>query len=73
MTILPQSFSPAALEAIEKTGVDPLEDFERLRSGTVTPDELLAELLQGSDGDYEQGFRDYVQALRDVSTSSCTP
>jgi hypothetical protein len=61
--VTPDSFSHAALEAIEETGLDVAADVERLIEHRVTPAELLAECLQGADDDRVQGWRDYVRAL----------
>lgn len=61
--VVPASFTRAALEVIEQTGIDPVDDLCRLLDGNVTPDELLAECLQGTDGDCEPGWRDYVSGL----------
>jgi hypothetical protein len=66
--ITPDAFSKAALEAIEETGISPVEDLERLLSRNVTPAELLEECLQGSDGDREQGWQDYVSALESLAS-----
>jgi hypothetical protein len=61
--ITPDSFSKAALESIEETGINPVEDLERLLMHRVTPAELLEECLQGAEDDREEGWRDYVSAL----------
>lgn len=69
LMIGPEGFSPAALDVIERTGIDPAEDLARLRTGNVTPAELLCELLQGADGDDAEGFHDYVRALEAFAAS----
>lgn len=62
--ITPDEFSRDALGVIEETGIDPVEDFERLRDHRVTAEELLEECLNGAEGPYrERGWREYVHAL----------
>lgn len=57
------NFSAAALECIEETGIDPLDDLDRLRSGEVTREALLAECLDGADDDRHDGWHDYVREV----------
>lgn len=57
------SFSRAACESIEETGIDPADDVDRLLDGKCTPAELLAECLKGAEDDRVQGWREYVSAL----------
>ena len=55
-------FTRAALENIEETGIVPARDLARLNAG-LSPDDLLAECLDGADADRVPGWRDYVREL----------
>ena len=57
------SFTKAACESIEETGIDPADDVERLLDGRVTIEALLAECLDGAEDDRVQGWREYVRTL----------
>lgn len=57
-----------AAQAVAETRTDVREDVRRIITGEITPDELLAECIDGADADREAGWREYVDAV-DVATS----
>jgi hypothetical protein len=62
-------FSFAAAKCIEETGCSPTEDRIALETGAHTKETLLNFCLDGADPDREQGWRDYVEAVKDHSLS----
>ena len=65
-------FSLAALENIEETGCDPIEDVAAIRSGAHTRESLLAFCLKGADEDRVHGWRDYVDTICDRASDVTT-
>jgi hypothetical protein len=61
--------SAAAIANVQETGIDPSADVERIRSGSVTREALLAECLDGADEDRVEGWREYVSAVVEVATA----
>lgn len=65
VTVQGVTMSSAAAECVTETGVDPAADVRRVwQQGEVEAEALLAECLDGADDDREQGWRDYVDAVK---------
>lgn len=56
-------FSRAAQENIDETGIDPMDDHDAIRQGSMTPAALLAHCLDGADEDRRQGWLDYANEV----------
>jgi len=59
----PIRFTSAAQACIDETGVDPMDDVDRLRNGVVTATALLAECLDGADDDRHAGWHEYIDTI----------
>lgn len=60
------SFTAAAVENIMETGLVQAaidDDVDMMRRGKTTPASLLADCLNGSDPDREQGWIEYVNTV----------
>ncbi len=57
------NFTSAALENINETGINPVDDVAALRNGAHTRASLLEFCLNGADPDREQGWHDYVATV----------
>lgn len=61
------SFTKAALENIEETGVDPLASLTLLRDGSMTELGLFEDCARGADEDRMQGWREYAEEIARVA------
>jgi hypothetical protein len=61
-------FSQAALENIEETDCDALEDLAKICDGRLNSETLLLACLDGADDDRVQGWRDYVVEICRVAS-----
>jgi hypothetical protein len=61
-------FTSAALENIEETDCEALDDLAKIRDGRLNRETLLLACLDGAEPDRVQGWRDYVGEICRVAS-----